>query len=269
MNDKSNADIGLTDEVREIWDRNADFWDERMAEGNDFHKTLIEPCQLQLLQIVGGEQVLDVACGNGQFARKMAQLGACVTGIDASDRMIANAVKRTKEQVRQIEYRVIDCTDRQQLMALGERRFDHVVCTMALMDMAEIEPLIAASAKLLKAGGDFVFSMCHPCFNSGLIKQGMERHDIGGELVEEYFVRAFRYSRPITTKGLAMLGQPVPQYYFHRPLTDLLRPFFAAGFALDGLLEPAFGDKAGGHKVFHMVYQEIPPALVARMRLVD
>ena len=32
--------------------------------------------------------------------------------------------------------------------------------------------------------------------------------------------------------------QPEVQYYFHRPLHELLRPFFEAGFALTGMLEP-------------------------------
>ena len=135
------------------------------------------------------------------------------------------------------------------------------------MDMAEIEPLISAAAILLKAGGDFVFSLLHPCFNSGLTKQGMERHDIGGELVEEYFVRVSRYSQPVTTRGLAMLGQPVPHFYFHRSLSELVQTFFSAGFVLDGLAEPSFEANADRQKMFEMVFQEIPPALVARMRL--
>jgi 2-polyprenyl-3-methyl-5-hydroxy-6-metoxy-1,4-benzoquinol methylase len=255
-----------TDEVSEIWNRNADFWDERMGEGNDFHKSLIEPCQLRFLSITAGDVVLDAACGNGQFARKMADLGAQIIAVDTAKRMIENARKRSAGYEGRIEYSVIDCTDSQKLLTLGERRFDHVICTMALMDMAEIEPLISASAKLLKSGGDFIFSLVHPCFNSGMTKQGMERHDIGGQLVEEYFVRASRYSQPITTRGLAMQGQPVPQFYFHRSLSDLFQAFFSAGFVLDGLAEPSFGAKADSRKFFEMVFQEIPPALVARMR---
>jgi 2-polyprenyl-3-methyl-5-hydroxy-6-metoxy-1,4-benzoquinol methylase len=239
-----------------------------MGEGNNFHKSLIEPNQLRLLNIRGGEVVLDAACGNGQFARKLADLGAHVVGVDASERMIANACRRSQGYENRIEYRLIDCTDRQNLLTLGERRFNHVVCTMALMDMVQIEPLISASARLLMPGGCFVFSLLHPCFNSGITKQGMERHDIGGELVEEYFVRVSRYLPSITTKGFAMLGQPVPQLYFHRSLSELFQQFFSAGFVLDGLTEPSFGAKAVRQKMFEMVIQEIPPALVARMRVV-
>jgi 2-polyprenyl-3-methyl-5-hydroxy-6-metoxy-1,4-benzoquinol methylase len=272
QNDKVNgADMAdhdrLNEEVRAIWDQNADFWDQRMGEGNDFHKLLIEPTQIELLEIRGGELILDAACGNGQFARKMADLAARVIAVDASDRMIKNAKARSAHHAGRIEYRVCDCTDKKRLLALGERRFDRVVCTMALMDMAEIEPLVSASAKLLKAGGYFVFSVLHPCFNSGMTKQGLERHDIGGELVEEYFVKVSRYSQPVTTKGLAMLGQPAPQFYFHRPLAALFQSFFSAGFVLDGMTEPSFGTAANPQKIFDMVFQEIPPALVARFRL--
>jgi len=266
-NDDVTDPTRLNEQVREIWNRNADFWDGRMGEGNDFHKFLIEPSQLQLLNITGGEFVLDAACGNGQFARKMADQKAHVLAIDASERMIENARARSAAYEGKIEYRVIDCTDKEQLLTLGERRFDQVVCTMALMDMAEIEPLVSASARLLRAGGHFVFSVLHPCFNSGLTKQGMERHDIGGKLVEEYFVKVSHYSQPVTTKGLAMLGQPVPQFYFHRPLAVLLQPFLSEGFVLDGLVEPSFGAKAEGQKLWKLVYREIPPALVARLRL--
>ncbi len=263
----NDVPITLNQEVAQIWDQNADYWDQRMGEGNDFHKLLIGPTQVRLLELRGGEVVLDAACGNGQFARKMADLGARVVAVDVSETMIEKAKARSAGYEGRIEYRTVDCTDREQLLSLGQRRFDRIVCTMALMDMAEIQSLASAAARLLKTEGRFVFSLCHPCFNSGLTKHGMERHDIGGELVEEYFVRVSRYADPMTTKGLAMVGQPVPQYYFHRPLSMLLGIFFAEGFVLDGLEEPTFGANADRAKLFDMVYQKIPPALVARLRL--
>jgi SAM-dependent methyltransferase len=261
----ASAELGR--EVAAIWDRNADFWDQRMGEGNDFHKLLIEPAQLRLLEINGGETVLDAACGNGQFARKMADLGASVLAVDASPRMIENARSRSDGYDGRIEYRVIDCTDRESLLSLGERRFTHVVCTMALMDICEIEPLVSAARVLLRSGGRFVFSVLHPCFNHEASKQGVEQHDDGGELVRDYFVRVSRYIEPSTSRGLAMHGQPVPQYYFHRPMSLLFEPFFAAGFTLDGMEEPVFGSRADPAKLFDMVFQKIPPALVARLRL--
>jgi 2-polyprenyl-3-methyl-5-hydroxy-6-metoxy-1,4-benzoquinol methylase len=258
----------LNREVRDIWDQNAPFWDARMGEGNTFHKTLIEPAQERLLDVGAGQRILDIACGNGQFARRLAGLGAHVLGVDISERMIERARARTAEPGARIEFRVLDCASTDALMSLGENQFDAAVCTMALMDMATIDPLFIALAKLLKAGGHFVFSVLHPCFNSGRVMHGREREDVAGRIVDRYFVRVSEYIHPLTHQGLAMIGQPVPQYYFHRPLSTLLNLAFAAGFVLDGLAEPVYASPADiEEKLFEHVYSQMPPAMVARLRL--
>src|SRR5262245_42586451 len=100
-----------------------------MGDGNDFHRLLVAPSQERLLELQPGESVLDVGCGNGQFARRMAQLGARVLAVDLSPRMIENARANTREHHECIEYRVLDATDRSALLNLGTRRFDAGVCT--------------------------------------------------------------------------------------------------------------------------------------------
>jgi 2-polyprenyl-3-methyl-5-hydroxy-6-metoxy-1,4-benzoquinol methylase len=257
----------LNQEVREVWDRNASFWDERMGEGNTFHKTLIEPTQERLLNVRAGQRILDIACGNGQFARHLARLGARVLGVDISERMIERARARTTDPGDRIEFRVVDCTRADALMNLGEKEFDAAVCTMALMDMAAIQPLFKTLAELLKAGGRLVFSVLHPCFNSGRVMQVQEREEVDGQVVDRYSVKVSGYIHPLTHQGLAMIGQPVPQYYFHRPLSLLLSPAFEAGFVLDGLAEPVFPRPAEGQgSLFDHIYSDMPGALVARLR---
>src|SRR6516164_7506515 len=125
----------LNQEVRDIWNQNASFWDERMGEGNAFHRTLIEPTQERLLNVRSGQRILDIACGNGQFARRLARSGACVLAVDISERMIERARARTTEPVDRLEFAVLDCARADALMSLGEKQFDAAVCTMALMDM--------------------------------------------------------------------------------------------------------------------------------------
>ena len=239
-----------------------------MGEGNSFHKTLIEPTQERLLDLRAGQRLLDLACGNGQFARRLARLGARVLGVDISERMIERARARTTEPGDRIEFRTMDCTRADALTSLGEKQFDAAVCTMALMDMTVIQPLFTALAKLLKAGGCFVFSVLHPCFNSGRVVQVREREDVAGEVVDRYAVRVSGYIHPLTHLGVAMIGQPVPQYYFHRPLSLLLQPAFEAGFVLDGLAEPVFATPSEGEgTLFEHVYSDMPAAFVARLRL--
>jgi SAM-dependent methyltransferase len=253
----------LNDEVKAIWNANAEYWDSKMGEGNDFHKTLIEPTQLRLLEVKPGQRILDVACGNGQFARKLAGLGALVTGVDFSQKMIAIAKSKPGKNV---EYIVADASSRTDLAKLpGE--FDAIVCTMAMMDMENIKPLIGQSPKILKKQGAFVFSLLHPCFHSGEHWIGQEQDDLEGRVRDRYFVKVSDYLLESTLTGVAMADQPESQYYFHRPISTVFRSFFEAGFALDGFEEPSFKD-IKSTRVFDNVFRNIPPALVCRMRLV-
>jgi hypothetical protein len=78
--------------------------------------------------------------------------------------------------------------------------------------------------------------------------------------------RVTKYLTPFESKGIGIVGQPVPQTYFHRPLQALLGPFLANGLALTGLEERAFEDAASarGPLCWDRI-QEIPPVLVVRL----
>jgi len=43
------------------------------------------------LDVRPGERVLDVACGNGQFAREMARFGASILAFDVSETFVERA----------------------------------------------------------------------------------------------------------------------------------------------------------------------------------
>jgi 2-polyprenyl-3-methyl-5-hydroxy-6-metoxy-1,4-benzoquinol methylase len=258
----------LNQEVHNIWNQNATFWDDCIQEGNIFHRHLIAPAAERLLEIRPDELVLEVACGNGNFARQLARLGARVVACDFSETFIERARARTTEYTDRIEYRVVDATQSDELLALGLHRFDAAVCNMALMDMVTIEPLFGALRLLLKPGGRFVFSIQHPCFNSNAVSQIVELMDREGELVTQYTVKVSAYISPATNKGLGIIGQPQPHYYFHRPLSLLFKLCFQAGFVVDGLEEPVFDIETDSHGPFSWVnFKEIPPALAVRLRL--
>jgi len=253
----------LNAEVRDIWDTNADFWHEHMGEGNEFHRVLIAPAQERLLSVRASDVVLDVGCGNGQFARRLAALGAHIIAVDVSPRMIEKAKAHATER---IEYRVLDATDGAKLLSLGEQRFDAAVCTMTLMDMASIEPLLSALRSLLKPTAPFVFSVCHPCFNSPRTTLVAEETTEAGVPRTRYSVSVSDYLQPQATKGVAMAEQPASQYYFDRPLSVLFNACFNAGFVLDGLEEPRFDtSKSDGRPSWRNMI-DIPPILVARLR---
>lgn len=225
-------------QARQAWNTNAEFWDQRMGEGNDFFNTLVWPAVERLPRPTSGEYLLDAACGNGLTSRLLARAGARVTAFDFSSAMIDSARKR--DAGSDIDYRILDATDRGALLDLGIAAFDGALCNMALMDMANIGPLMSTVAALLRPGGRFVFSILHPCFNNPAAIQMGELEDRAGHLVTTYSVKISRYLTPYSQLGLAMHGQPVAHPYFHRPLGALLAPAFEAGFVLDGMEERAF-----------------------------
>src|SRR5712692_6522799 len=78
----------LNQQTQEAWNQNAAFWDEKMGEGNLFQRLLVGPTSERLLDLKPGELVLEIACGNGVFARRMAQLGVRVIATDFSEQLL-------------------------------------------------------------------------------------------------------------------------------------------------------------------------------------
>ncbi len=254
-----------TDESRRRWEENADYWDERMGEhSNRFHREIVRPATERLLCLSAGDTVLDIACGNGNFSRRMAELGANVIAFDYSATLVERARARCSEHLDKISFHVADATVLEEIMALGEiGSIDKAVANMAFMDIADLEPMLTAVHALLRGDGVFVYSLSHPCFQTRCRRVVSETVDIGDRLETKHSIQVFEYATPSTFEGLALAGQPVAHFYYHRPLSQLLNQCFAAGFVVDGLEEPVFADEVGKSP-----WGEIPPALIVRLRKV-
>lgn len=256
--------------IAEVWDRLAHWWDDRIGNGNEFQDYLIEPATERLLALKPGERVLDIGCGAGRFARRMAALGATVIAIDHAERFLNRARERTTENIERIEYLRLDASDPLALMSLGEKSFDAAVCTMALMDMSSITPLISFLPRILKPQGRFVFSVVHPVFNSGTARHVAEQFEHDGEVMTRSGITVTEYTEPFAYKGLGILGQPEPQHYFHRPISVLFNTCFKYGLVLDAMEEPVFPREFQSSPSSPFAYSRmplIPPILVARMVL--
>lgn len=260
----TNAELENS-QAQNAWNTNSEFWDERMADGNDFFKVLVWPAVERLLGPVTDQRLLDVACGNGLTSRRLAHAGAKVVAFDFSKEMIRLAKARSDGY--SIEYLIADATDDATFRELGT--FDGVLCNMALMDLSDIRPLMNALPSLLASNGRFVFSVVHPCFNNPSIVQMSEVEDRNGTLTTTYSVKVIRYLTSYTQSGLAMRGQPVPHPYFHRPLSALLAPGLEAGLVVDAFEERAFPPENRNESkapAWDGRFSEIPPVLVGRMR---
>jgi len=102
---------------------------------------------LELLYARAGERVLDLGCGTGHLAAKIAETGAHVVGVDRSPEMIRQA----KEKYPALRFEVMDARE----VSL-DGTFDAVFSNATLHWIKEPERAIAGIKKLLRPGGRFV-----------------------------------------------------------------------------------------------------------------
>lgn len=259
----------LNDEGRDLWNQKAQFWDELHGdEGNMFHRVLISPAVERLLALQTGERVLDIGCGNGVLARRLAVLGGVVTALDFSADLIALAKKRGQASGEPIRYDVCDATDEEALVAFGAGEYDAITCTMAIMDMPVIMPMYRAVKRLLKPNGRFVFATSHPAFNSNNPVFVAEMADQDGDIIISSALKIGVYLDQPPVKGAGAPDEPAPHYYYHRPLHQLLGEAFSCGLVLDGLEEPTFGDAYinPNRPLSWGNMPQIPPVIAGRLR---
>jgi SAM-dependent methyltransferase len=200
----------------------------------------------------------------------LAALGAEVTAFDFSAALIDLARARTHPSGA-ITYQLLDATRPDQLRRLAKRvgPFDSLLCSMALFDISDIQPLFQAPPLLLRPGGAFVFSLGHPAFNHSSAARMVEQLDEGGQVRMLYSIKVSRYIPPYLAHGVALRGQSRPQVYFERPLQDYLILGFENGCVLDGFEERAFPP---GHPQRDPLdwggnFSEFPAVVVLRLRL--
>lgn len=221
--------------VRKNWDEMAAWYDEKQGdEGDLWHRTLIDPALLQVVGNVAGQRVLDLGCGNGYLARKLARQGGIVTGVDSSARLIERAKAREEKNRLGIDYHTRDAAD---LKMLGDNGFDIVVSNMALMDIARADLAIRESSRVLRPEGRFVASLSHPCFDTGLSSAWLIERVWATSTI---WRKVGRYREPhedwIPWKIAP--GQVMETINYHRPLSWYFRILRDAGFAVTGFEEP-------------------------------
>jgi ubiquinone/menaquinone biosynthesis C-methylase UbiE len=175
---------------------------------------LVDSVLAELIGEVAGQEVLSLACGQGQDARLLAHIGAVVTGVDVSEEMLRHAREHEAAEPRGVRYVEGDARD---LAELGSASFDGVVCHMALMDIPDLTPTIKSVARVLRDDGWFVFSIVHPCYHAHV--------EIAGDYLLDH-----RYAK---------LRPPdwLPPHAYHRPLAAYVNELADAGFRVERVVE--------------------------------
>jgi SAM-dependent methyltransferase len=202
-------------------------------EGDPHRIVLLNPTLFQLLPDVNGKRVLDAGCGEGYLCRKLARLGARVTGVDFSREMLAIAGERTDPALG-IRYLYGNC-ERMDFLDAGS--FDVVVSSMVLMDLADHRAALKSVHRALVEGGILVFSISHPCFTTPGC--GWVRDRDGSKLywkVDRYFHEG-PHEQPMPP------GAEEGMLLFHRTLSNYIRTLLNTGFVLLDVVEPKPAEK--------------------------
>jgi RluA family pseudouridine synthase len=230
------APQGRPSGVKTSWDPVANWYDQLLGDrGSDNYEQVILPGVVRMLGPQRGRRVLDVACGQGVLSRRLAGLGAAVTGVDASPRLIDLARRRSSENVpagvTPPEFIVGDARG---LATLALGGFDSAACVMALSNIDPLEPVVAGVAGALRSGGTVVIVLAHPAFRAPEQTSWGWDHKTGKQ-----FRRVDGYLSPGQHRIQMHPGKApdIVTWTFHRPIQVYVRALAEAGFVVDGLEE--------------------------------
>lgn len=207
-------------EEEPLYDAIAEWYDRSVREGVLLTANrILTDTVLELLGDLRGCRVCDIACGQGIMARRLAEAGAQVMGVDLSGKLLEIALGEEREHSQGIVY-IKD--DAQCLSLISTDDFDAALCHFALMDIPDLEAVARQASRILRAGAQLVVSLTHPCFQ---VPPGKAYQETGH----------WRSDNPNGVRG--KVGA------YHRMLSDYIRAFTSAGFALTDLREPTFPER--------------------------
>lgn len=212
------------------WDNNAEQWHRLFGENDPNRRDLLDPIILQVLGDVLGRRILDAGCGDGYLSRKLARLGASITGIEISQKMLGFAIKEQNKEPLTISYHRANCSALPFLLA---STFDAVVTNNVIQDMADYQGAFREFSRLLKPDGTYLHIANHPCFMTPV--WGWVRDDSGKRLyrkVDYYFKRG-----PFLCQWGPSSGMQ-PTVYWHRTLGDTMNELISCGFRIERVIEP-------------------------------
>jgi 2-polyprenyl-6-hydroxyphenyl methylase/3-demethylubiquinone-9 3-methyltransferase len=144
------------EEVNKFDELAAKWWDME-GEFKPLHQ--INPLRVGFIKdrsILEGKKILDVGCGGGILAEALSELGANVTGIDASENTIGVAKSHSKSISSNVRF--IQNTIEEFMASNPEEKFDVITCLEMLEHVPSPGEIIKNCSDILKKDGDIFFS---------------------------------------------------------------------------------------------------------------
>ncbi len=243
------------------WQKVSEWYGRAVGEkGHYYHQHIILPQSLRLLALKKDSSLLDLACGQGVLARRIPK-EVHYEGVDIAHSLIEQAKRldRNKEHI----YLIADISKE---LPVRKNDFSHAAIILALQNVKNPEGVIRNAQKHLKAKGEFLIVLNHPCFR--ILRQ--TRWEIDEQSKIQYR-RIDRYMTPLQVPVTAHPGQGEKSevtWSYHVPLSEYSRMLFTNGFVIERLEEwisdkSSVGDAA---KMENRARKELPlfMAILAR-----
>jgi ubiquinone/menaquinone biosynthesis C-methylase UbiE len=228
MNKAKNSPSKKPDDTS--WNKVAGWYDELLTTDNDSYQSkVIAPNLLRILNLKKGEQVYDLACGQGYFADLLFRNGASVVASDLSRKLVSIA---TETLPKDIKFYV---SKADQAQFIKDKSIDTVVIVLAIQNIENVNGVFAECNRILKDNGRIVLVINHPAFrvpqgSDWYFKDGVQYRIVGKYLSES------KISIDMTP-GEKDIKKKVKTISFHRPLQYYVKLLSKNGFAVARLEE--------------------------------
>lgn len=212
------------------WGGVSDWYGDVVADADSYQVRVIEPNLTRVLGDVTKTKILDLACGEGFFARALRACGADVTGADVAPELVELAKQKDKTGTYVV-------AESHSLSKYADKTFDTIICILALQNIEKLKETYVEASRLLKSGGRFVCVLNHPSFRNPQHSDWYYSDElkIQGRVSYEYMSE--KKIKIDMTPGERDTNKKKYTYSFHRPLQTYIKLLAKSGFAVTGLEE--------------------------------
>lgn len=200
--------------AQDCYDTMAPFYP-KMVEGHISTLYYNQPAIMSLLPDINGKNVLDAGCGIGQLSQALLQKGANVTSTDVSEEMLKIAKKNLGSKAKIFQADLAEPLD-----FIEDQSLDVVIASLSMHYIKDWHPVFQEFCRILRPGGEVIFSTHHPVVDFKLSPNGMY-HDI--ELIEDTW---YRYGNALEVR------------YYRRSFSEIFEPLLSAGLIIKKIHEP-------------------------------
>ncbi|MCL1665907.1 class I SAM-dependent methyltransferase [Elizabethkingia ursingii] len=210
------------------------------------NELLEQPVMKRLMYNANGKSILDIGCGFGhQIQAVLEQNPIAITGIDISEKMIAEAKRRLNDSRVSLQCTAIED------YTIKPKTFDIVISSMALHYIEDIKPLLHKIYEGLNNKGQFLFSVEHPVCTAS--QNGWK--EVNGSpswLLNQYGKEGIRKQNWFVDGVIK----------YHRKLSTLVNELSEAGFCIKNIEEPTPDESLLISRPDFRLHVERPPIVI-------